>query len=47
MKTRRYSEGQVLRILREVDGGKPVVIAARGMGFPGQRSIGGGTDKAE
>ena len=29
MKTRRYSEAQVIRILREVDSGKPVVIAAR------------------
>ena len=29
MKTRRYSEAQVLRILQEVDGGKPVNIAAR------------------
>jgi putative transposase len=29
VKSRRYSEGQVLRILQEVDGGKPVVIAAR------------------
>lgn len=28
MKTRRYSEAQVVRILRGVDGGKPVVIAA-------------------
>lgn len=29
MKLRRYSEAQVIRILQEVDGGKPVVIAAR------------------
>lgn len=29
MKTRRFSEAQVVRILQEVDGGKPVVIAAR------------------
>lgn len=29
MKTRRFSEAQVLRILQEVDGGKPVIIAAR------------------
>ena len=29
MKTRRYSEAQVIRILQEVDSGKPVVIAAR------------------
>ena len=29
MKTRRYSEAQVIRILQEVDRGKPVVIAAR------------------
>jgi len=29
VKSRRYSEGQVLRILQEVDGGKPVVMAAR------------------
>ena len=32
VKTRRYSEGQVIRILQEVDGGKPVVIAARDHG---------------
>ena len=32
MKTGRYSEAQVIRILREVDGGKPVVIAARDHG---------------
>ena len=32
MKTRRYSEAQVVRILQEVDGGKPVVIAARDYG---------------
>jgi len=32
VKTRRYSEGQVLRILQEVDGGKPVVIVAREYG---------------
>lgn len=32
MKTRRYSEGQVIRILQEVDGGKAVVIAARDHG---------------
>jgi len=32
VKTRRYSEAQVLRILQEVDGGKPVVIAARDHG---------------
>ncbi len=29
MKTRRYSEAQVFRILQEVDSGKPVVDAAR------------------
>jgi len=29
VKTRRFSEAQVLRILQEVDGGKPVIIAAR------------------
>ena len=29
MKTRRYSEAQILRILQEVDSGKPAVIAAR------------------
>jgi putative transposase len=29
VKKSRYSEGQVLRILQEVDGGKPVVISAR------------------
>ena len=29
MKIRRYSEVQALRILQEVDGGKPVVIATR------------------
>jgi len=29
VKTRRYSEAQVFRILQEVDDGKPVVIAAR------------------
>jgi putative transposase len=29
MKQRRYSEAQVIRILQEVDSGKPVVIAAR------------------
>ena len=33
MKTRRYSEAHVLRILQEVDGGKPVVIAAREHGI--------------
>ena len=32
MKTRRYSEAQVIRILQEVDSGKPVVIAAREQG---------------
>ena len=32
MKTRRCSEGQVIRILQEVDGGNPVVIAARDHG---------------
>lgn len=32
MKMRRYSEAQVLRILQEVDGGKPAVIAARDHG---------------
>jgi len=32
VKTRRYSEGQVLRILQEVGGGKPVVIVAREYG---------------
>jgi putative transposase len=32
VKTGRYSEAQVIRILREVDGGKPVVIAARDHG---------------
>ena len=29
MKTRRYSEAQVFRILKEVDSGTPVVDAAR------------------
>ncbi|GAI24456.1 unnamed protein product, partial [marine sediment metagenome] len=29
MKTRRYSEGQVFRILKEVESGMPVVSAAR------------------
>ncbi len=29
MKTRRYTEAQVFRILQEVDSGKPVVVAAR------------------
>ena len=29
MKTRRYSEVQIFRILQEVDGGKPVVTSAR------------------
>ena len=32
MKTRRYSEAQVVRILQEVDNGKPVIIAARDYG---------------
>ena len=32
MKTRRYSEAQVFRILQEVDCGTPVVDAARGHG---------------
>lgn len=32
MKTRRFSEGQVFKILQEVDGGKPVVMAARDYG---------------
>jgi putative transposase len=32
VKTRRFSEGQVFRILQEVDGGKPVVVAARDYG---------------
>ena len=32
MKTRRYSQAQVVRILGEVDGGKPVVMAARDYG---------------
>jgi len=39
VKTRRYSEAQVIRILQGVDGGKSVVIAARGHGdFPGDHS---------
>jgi putative transposase len=32
VKTRRFSEGQVFRILQEVDGGKPVIMAARDYG---------------
>jgi putative transposase len=32
VKTRRFSEGQVFKILQEVDGGKPVVMAARDHG---------------
>lgn len=32
MKTKRFSEAQVLRILQEVDSGKPVIIAARECG---------------
>ncbi len=34
MKTRRYSEAQVFRILQEVDSGKPVVTATRERGVP-------------
>jgi putative transposase len=35
VKTRRFSEAQVLRVLQEVDAGKPVVIAAREHGVSG------------
>lgn len=35
MKTRRFSEAQVLKVLQEVDAGKPVVIAAREHGVSG------------
>lgn len=32
MRTRRFSEGQVFKILQEIDGGKPVVMTARDHG---------------
>ena len=35
MKTRRFSEAQVLKVLQEVDAGKPVVVAAREHGVSG------------
>jgi putative transposase len=35
VKTRRFSEAQVLKVLQEVDAGKPVVIAAREHGVSG------------
>jgi len=41
VKTRRYSEAQVFRILKEVDDGCPVVDAARRHGFRRLPSIAG------
>jgi putative transposase len=35
VKTRRFSEAQVLKVLREADAGKPVVIAALEHGASG------------
>ena len=41
MKTRRYSEAQIFRILKEVESGVPVVNAAREHGVPWLPSIAG------
>lgn len=35
MKTKRFSEAQVLKVLQEVDAGKPVILAAREHGVSG------------
>jgi len=35
VKTKRFSEAQVLKVLQEVDAGKPVILAAREHGVSG------------